>query len=49
MTYVYHGVSAKERPDGYVHVKNRGGNYVAITPRIEYAVAKFIEAVKEST
>lgn len=46
-TFIYKGVKAVENTDnGYVNVKSRSGNYIAMTSDMKYAVAKFVAEVK---
>ena len=47
--YTYHGVAAREMPNGMINVQSRSGNYVALTTSVAHAVAKFVAAVQETT
>lgn len=43
--YQYHGVTAREMPNGIISVNLASGNYVTLTTSIAYAAMKFVEAV----
>ena len=46
--YTYHGVTAREMPNGMIKVQSRSGNYVALTASTSFAVTRFVAAVKEN-